>query len=135
MSRKLNDLSPRMLPLAERLLARCVEQGVAVAIVCTLRSPEEHAANLAKGTSRTKHSKHLDGDAIDICPYETWQAHGPDKLNWDTSDPTPWRTLGAIGESMGLRWGGRFKPLDRNGLGWDAGHFEYVEPVQGPRAA
>ena len=69
MSRKLDDLSPRMLPLAERLLARCVEQGIAVAIVDTLRTEAEHQANLARGVSWTKHSKHLDGDAIDVCPH------------------------------------------------------------------
>jgi len=124
-----------MLPLACELLARCTEQGIQVAIVDTLRTPEEHAANLKTGASRTKHSKHLDGEAIDICPYETWQAHGADKLNWDTSDPTVWFALGAIGERLGLRWGGRFRPLDKNGLGWDAGHFEYVETPTGPRVA
>lgn len=135
MSRQLDDLSPRFKPLAMALLARCVEQGIAVAIVDTLRTPEEHAANLKTGASRTTHSKHLDGDAIDICPYEQYALHGPDKLQWDTADPRVWFALGAVGEALGLRWGGRFRPLDRNGLGWDAGHFEYVPPSSGPRAA
>lgn len=85
----------------------------------TLRTPEEHAANLAKGVSWTKRSKHLDGDAIDICPYSTWDAHGPDKLNWDIGDPV-WQKIGALGEAIGLRWGGRWKVKDM-------GHFEYVE--------
>lgn len=119
MSRALDDLSPRFRPLAMELLARCVEQGIAVAIVDTLRTPAEHAANLAAGVSWTNRSKHLDGDAIDICPYATWSAHGPDKLNWDGADPI-WAKLGAIGESLGLRWGGRWKVKD-------LGHFEYVE--------
>lgn len=127
MSRSLDDLSPRMFPVACELLARCTEQGIAVAIVDTLRTPEEHAANLKKGVSWTTHSKHLDGDAIDICPYATWDVHGPDKLNWDGSDPV-WQKLGAIGEAIGLRWGGRWKVKD-----W--GHFEYVERDPGSRAA
>lgn len=126
MSRALDDLSPRFKPLAMELLARCVEQGVGVAIVDTLRTPEEQKANVAKGVSWTTHSKHLDGDAIDICPYSTWDAHGPDKLNWDVGDPV-WNTLGAIGEALGLRWGGRWKVKDM-------GHFEYVDR-DGPRAA
>ena len=120
MSRALNDLSPRFKPLAMELLARCLEQNVPVAIVDTLRTPAEHQANLAKGVSWTTHSKHLDGDAIDICPYSVWQEHGPDKLNWDVAAPV-WTKLGAIGEGLGLRWGGRWKVKDM-------GHFEYVDP-------
>lgn len=119
MSRALNDLSPRFKPLAIELLARCVEAGIPVLVVDTLRTPAEHTANLAKGVSWTNHSKHLNGDAIDICPYATWDAHGPDKLNWDAADPV-WTKLWAIGEALGLRWGGHWKVKD-------LGHFEYVE--------
>ena len=121
MSRRLDDLSPRFRPLACELLAKFTEAGIPVAIVDTLRTPAEHAANLAKGVSWTTRSKHLDGDAIDVCPYAVWDAHGPDKLNWDAGDPI-WTRLGEIGESLGLRWGGRWKVKDM-------GHFEYVAPV------
>lgn len=119
MSRRLDDLSTRFKPVAIELLARCVENGIHVLIVDTLRTPEEHAANLAKGVSWTKHSRHLDGDAIDICPYETYQLRGPDKLAWN--DGPTWERIGAIGEALGLRWGGRWKVKD-------LGHFEYVAP-------
>lgn len=119
MSRALNDLSPRFKPLAIELLARCVEAGIPVLVVDTLRTPAEHQANLAKGVSWTTRSKHLDGDAIDICPYDVFQANGPDKLHWQ--DGPVWHRLGAIGEGLGLRWGGRWKQRD-------LGHFEYVEP-------
>jgi peptidoglycan L-alanyl-D-glutamate endopeptidase CwlK len=117
MSRRLDDLSPRMLPLAERLLARCTEAGIQVAIVDTLRTPAEHAANLARGVSWTTRSKHLVGDAIDICPFAVWSSTGPDKLNWSPDDPV-WNVLGEIGESIGLKWGGRWKVRD-------LGHFEF----------
>ena len=120
MSRKLDDLSPRFKPLAMELLARCVEQGIHVLIVDTLRTPEEHAANLAKGVSWTTRSKHLDGDAIDICPYETYHLRGPDKLAWH--DGPTFQRIGAIGEALGLRWGGRWRVKD-------LGHFEYVAPA------
>lgn len=119
MSRKLNDLSPRFRPLAMELLARCVEAGIPVLIVGTLRTPAEHAANLAAGVSWTTHSKHLDGDAIDICPYETWDLHGPDKLAW--GDIPTFLRLGVLGEALGLRWGGRWTQKDY-------GHFEFVAP-------
>lgn len=118
MSRRLDDLSPRFRPLAMELLARCVEQGIAVMVVDTLRTKEEQAANIAKGVSWTSNSKHLTGDAIDVCPYETWEAHGPDKLNWNGSDPV-WARIGAIGEALGLRWGGRWVVKDM-------GHFEFT---------
>lgn len=118
MSRRLDDLDPKFKPLAMELLARCVEQGIAVMVIDTLRTPEEHAANLAKGVSWTKHSKHLDGLAIDVCPYHSYQINGPDKLAWDAADPA-WTAIGRIGEELGLRWGGRWKQKD-------LGHFEYV---------
>ena len=119
MSLKLDDLSPRFRPLAIELLARCTEQRIPIVIVDTLRTPDEHKQNLFKGVSWTNHSKHLDGDAIDICPFSTYDAHGSNKLLWDGGDPI-WQRLGAIGEALGLRWGGRWsKP--------DMGHFEFVE--------
>lgn len=118
MSRKLDDLSPRFRPLAVELLARLTEAGISVMVIDTLRTPEEHAANLAKGVSWTTRSKHLDGDAIDICPYAIFIADGPDKLLWDARHPV-WPKIGAIGEALGLRWGGRWKQKDM-------GHFEFV---------
>lgn len=121
MSRKLNDLAPTFRPLAFALLARLTEAGIPVLIVDTLRTPAEHAANLAAGVSWTTRSKHLDGLAIDVCPYDVYQLHGPDKLKWDSSDPV-WLTIGAIGEALGLRWGGRWTQKDM-------GHFEYVTPT------
>lgn len=121
MSRALDTLSLRFRPLAVELLARCVEAGLCVMIVDTLRTPAEHAANLARGVSWTTHSKHLSGDAIDLCPYMTWQLHGPDKLQWDPADPA-WAMLGRLGEDLGLRWGGRWRQKD-------LGHFEFAEPT------
>jgi hypothetical protein len=131
MSRALDDLSPRFRPLAVELLARLTEAKIPVLIIDTLRTPAEHAANLARGVSWTTRSKHLDGDAIDICPYSQYDAHGPDKLLWTASDPI-WQRIGVIGEALGLRWGGRWSIPD-------LGHFEYhgpvIEPSSSPRRA
>lgn len=118
MSRKLDDLSPQMLPLALQLIARCVEAGIMVMIVDTLRTEAEQQAYVAKGVSWTLKSKHLTGDAIDICPYETYALHGGDKLQWDAADPV-WQKIGAIGESVGLKWG-----VIKKGMRIDLGHFE-----------
>lgn len=119
MSRALDDLSPRMRPLAVELLARCVEAGIMVMIVDTLRTPEEQAANVSRGVSWTLRSKHLTGDAIDIAPFETFMLHGPDKIRWEETDAA-WQRLGEIGESLGLIWGGRWRQKD-------LGHFELSE--------
>ena len=124
MSRRLDDLDPRFRPLAIELLARCVEGGLCVMVVDTLRTAEEHRENLRRGVSWTTLSKHLDGLAIDICPYETWLLNGPDKLQWRADHPA-WQAIGAIGEGLGLRWGGRWTQRDM-------GHFEYAEPSTTP---
>ena len=107
MSRALNDLSPRFRPLAVEFLARLTEAGIPVMIIDTLRTPAEHAANLRKGVSWIAHSKHLDGNAMDVCPYAVYQADGPDKLDWDAGSPL-WPKIGMIAESCGLMWGGRW---------------------------
>lgn len=110
-----------MKPLAVELIARCVEAGIMVMIVDTLRTPAEQQANVAKGVSWTLNSKHLTGDAIDVCPYETYALHGPDKLKWDDTDPA-WQRIGQIGEALGLKWG-----VVKKGQRIDLGHFEYRE--------
>jgi hypothetical protein len=85
-------------------------------VIDTLRTEAEHQLNLANGVSWVKRSKHLDGLAIDICPYASYQLDGPDKLQWNTNDAV-WQKVGKIGENLGLTWGGRWKVKDM-------GHFE-----------
>jgi hypothetical protein len=115
MSRALDDLVPELRVKVYELLARCIEAGIPTIIIDTLRTPAEHQVNLARGTSWTPHSKHLDGRAIDVCPYQLFRLHGGDKLEWDANDPV-WQTIGEIGERLGLRWGGRWAQRDM-------GHF------------
>jgi peptidoglycan LD-endopeptidase CwlK len=122
MSRKLDDLSPKFKPKAIELLARCVEAGIPTMIIDTLRTQQEQAENIRKGVSWTKNSKHLPdlegkSNAIDVCPYDVYQVHGPDKLLWDGNDAV-WAKIGAIGEALGLTWGGRWAQKD-------LGHFEW----------
>ena len=117
MSRALDDLDERFKPIVFEFLARTVERGIPVLIVNTRRTAAEQAIHVANGTSWVKYSKHQDGLAIDIVPYLIYQEYGEDKLQWRGDDPI-WKKLGAIGERLGLRWGGHFR---------DYGHFEYVE--------
>lgn len=119
MSRRLDDLDARFRLVVFEFLARLTEAGIAVVIVDTLRTPEEHAENLRRRVSWTERSKHLDGLAIDVCPYQVYDASGPDKLQWDV-DSSLWPRIGEVGEKLGLRWGGRWKHADM-------GHFEWNE--------
>ncbi len=125
MDKSLGSLHVDFRPKAVELLAQITEAGIAVMIVNTMRTQTEQDAALASGNSWVKRSKHQDGKAIDICPFALYDAHGPDKLNWDTNDPVWWK-LGEIGEKLGLRWGGRFGQVDPRKIGKDPGHFELV---------
>ena len=118
MSRALDDLDPRFRWVAFEFLARLTEAGIAVMIVSTRRTPAEHAENLRRGVSWTPHSKHLDGLAMDVCPYSTWLLHGADKLEWNADDAV-WETIADMAEHLGLRSGYRWTQKD-------CGHVEYV---------
>jgi hypothetical protein len=129
MSRHLDDLAPVFRPLAVELIARLIEADIPHKIIDTRRTQSEQDAAVASGHSQVKHSKHQDGLAIDLCPWDQYLSVGADKLLWDTSMPSSviiWKRMGVIGKSLGLRWGGDFKPLNKLGLGWDPGHFEFI---------
>lgn len=57
------------------------------------------------------HSKHQYGLAIDVVPVVDSVAQ------WDNA--RLWKKIGAVGEQLGLRWGGRWHTL------YDPGHFEW----------
>jgi hypothetical protein len=135
MSRALDDLSSDLKPLAIEVLARLTERGIHVLIVDTLRTMAEHQANLANGSSAARLSKHLPrhmriaragtaedhkSDAIDLCLFEQYNLHGPDKLKW-TADPA-WDVIRDLGEGLGLRSGSRWASP------YDPGHLEWLFP-------
>lgn len=127
MDTSLNSLDPRFKPIAIELLARLTEARLPVIISNTRRTAAEQAAAIARHVSWVQHSLHQDGLAMDVVPYVQFQLHGEDKLQWNTVDPI-WVKIGAVGEKLGLRWGGRFAPLNVLGVGKDPGHFELVVP-------
>lgn len=128
MQPNLSDLSDAIRPKIEAFLSALNARGVLVKWTSILRTHEEQAENILKGVSWTTHSRHLpdaDGksNAIDICPIDRYalsSKHGEVcrdyAVNWDASHPV-WELLGTIGESCGLKWGGRWKEKDM-------GHFE-----------
>lgn len=47
-------------------------------------------------------------------------------LTTDAMGRELFRRYGVLAESFGFRWGGKFAPLDGNGLGWDCPHIELM---------
>ncbi len=112
MSKALNDLHVAFRPLAFELLARAVESRLQVVIIDTLRTAAEQAEYVRVGASKRPDSLHLHGLAIDVglaplLKLKNWAPQHED-----------WAKLGAIGEGLGLRWGGRWKSFP------DCPHFE-----------
>lgn len=123
-------LHPDLRSMVLSFLARCAERRIPLVIVETWRSAEAHDEDVANGRSWVKTSKHQhvvkrrlgavtiedpSSLAIDVAPYETYSLHGDDKVNWDAEDPI-WQTIGALGEQVGLKWGGRWKVRDMGHL-------------------
>ena len=106
MSRLLRDLNQNFYPTACEFLAKCVEARLNVMVIETRRTLAQHKENVANGVSWTRHSKHIDGNAIDIGIVELLSLP-----NWAPDHPL-WDRLGKIGESCGLKWGGRWKQRD-----------------------
>lgn len=116
-SRKLSDLHQACAQKAQAFLLACRSAGVDVLVTCTLRTSAEQAALWAQGRTapgpvvtwaKPGQSKHEAGRAFDVVPL---RAGVP---VWGTSgqDGALWRRLGAIGEGVGLTWGGRWSKPD-----------------------
>lgn len=82
-----------------------------VSLIEGRRSRERQSQLVAEGSSQTLESKHLQGLAFDFAfqgvGYRVPQVY--------------WEACGAIGEWLGLRWGGRWRSLK------DYGHLEAPE--------
>ena len=111
MDTSLESLDPSFRPKAEQLLNEAKGKGILLRVINTRRTATEQAINLKNGVSWVQHSKHQDGLAIDVCPYELLHEKG-----WKPESPL-WQQIGEIGKSLGLKWGGDWKVKD-------LGHFE-----------
>lgn len=94
-------------------LTECDRQGIKLKIIETYRTPQRQDSLKRRGRSmlsggRSKHQHYL---AIDVVPI----VNG--KPKWH--DRRLWNKIGVIGQSYGLKWGGRWRRL------YDPGHFEY----------
>ena len=95
-------------------------------VVCKLREiaglPIITEDEARRKITNTQFSKHTLGKAIDMVPILSTGII-PWKIK-DASTAALWLSIGEIGESCGLIWGGRWEPKGLWGIGWDPAHYE-----------
>jgi peptidoglycan L-alanyl-D-glutamate endopeptidase CwlK len=120
MSRRIEDLEPKVADMCHAFVAECEKQGISVIITSTYRSNEEQAALYALGRTKPGNrvtnakpgqSLHNYKVAFDFCPI----IHG--KAVWNNAEL--FERCGEIGESVGLQWSGRFLTFR------ESAHFEF----------
>lgn len=132
MSARIDDLEPSTRQLCLQFIELCRAAGCPVAICQTLRTKDEQELLYAKGRTRPgEPCHHTDGERpVGTCSVHPLGAtvtqvkksfHNfglafdflfvtqDGKRVWDG----PWNKAGALGESLGLTWGGRWKAPDR----------------------
>lgn len=143
-SRSTDELTQRFLFPFAKFCMYLVEAGVPFLIVQTLRSIDESADNIAKGTSWVSDplaSRHVDAylrgwdihgsDAADVVPYDTYLLHGADKLEWNTDDPV-WLKVRDAAARVGLGWGVVVMRQGRK-VQVDPGHVYWPGSIYGPQ--
>lgn len=133
--RDINLLHPALKPLALALVAKCKAQGIDILITETWRTKAEQDGLYAKGrtapgsivtNAKYPWSLHCWGVAFDFVPLK---AGKPDYGTISTFE-----RVGAIGESLGLEWGGRWQSfVDRphfqlRGYKWQNLQSKYGTP-------
>lgn len=113
-------LHPIVRAKAEQLVSLARGQGIAVKLTEGYRPPERQAELLTTGATNAKpgYSFHQYGLAFDLVPLD---AQG--KAWWEPGKAV-WQTIGRIGKSLGLTWGGDFRPTAKLPEG-DRPHFEF----------
>ena len=133
MSRRIEDLVPEMQEKAREFSWRMSEAGVPFIFTCTRRTLAEQQELYARGRTKpgkkvtwTLKSKHIDGLAFDIVICKAGIPQWDVKVDVDEDGIPDYTEAGQIGESIGLKWGGRWR--DSKGRpNPDFPHFELPE--------
>lgn len=117
MSSTLIDLDPDVRDMALDLLKRASDQGIQLVVTSTYRSFADQAKLYAQGRTEP--------GAIVTYAKPGWSMHNHRRafdvaIKTSPGDDTPanyfdgpWGTVGQLGESVGLEWGGRWSHADR----------------------
>lgn len=136
-SRRIEDLHPTVAAMAFNLLSKCKQAGIDIIITSTYRDHESQAALYAQGrtapgrkvtNARPGQSWHNWRLAFDVVPLRNgkpvWGTAGNgidnDPTDDDRDDLELWQRVGAIGESVGLEWAGRWTSFR------EFPHFQYT---------
>lgn len=136
-SRKLDDLLLPVKIKALNLIHECKALGIDLLVTSTYRDFEAQAALYAQGrtapgkivtNARSGQSFHNFRVAFDVVPLRSgkpvWGTTGNgidnDPTDDDKDDLELWQRIGAIGESLGLEWAGRWKRFR------EYPHFQYT---------
>ncbi len=125
-------LHQKVAEAAQKTIAETKNRGIIVAVHSGLRTAEEQEKLYAKGRTIVnpdgKSAARPMGNIItNARAYESWHSFGlavdivfkTDKGGWTwAKTPEEWGKLGAVGESFGLEWGGRWKKFP------DVPHFQ-----------
>lgn len=136
---------PKVLKLSNDLIAQALTKGLKVGVFSGLRPAAESARLYALGrTIRNPDGAGPDkfmGDIVSWAqPWQSWHNYGlafdlafvneKGKFWWPADESPHWQTLGAMGEGLGLIWGGRWpKPKT------DFPHFELRGKILGVKMA
>ena len=111
----LQALHPYFRDKVAALIQTCKAAGIELVIVESYRTAAKQAEYFAMGKEYTNtpggKSRHQYGLAVDVVPIVDSVAV------WNNA--RLWRKIGAAGERLGLRWGGRWRVV------YDPGHFEW----------
>ena len=139
MSRNIEDLTGEMQQKYSEFSERMRQAQNDYILTCTRRLEQEQLDNYKKGrkfengkwivvdpkkcVTWTLNSRHLTGQAFDICIMINGKPMWNAELDTDKDGVPEYTEAGLIGESIGLKWGGRF--LNKKGEpNPDAAHFE-----------
>jgi len=94
---------------AAALVNAAREAGIPLIVTSGRRTRAKQAALIRSGVTAAANSRHLYGRAFDV---------GVIGYQWRQVDPAIWRWLGEAWESIGGRWGGRFRDYDPIHFDW-----------------
>jgi peptidoglycan L-alanyl-D-glutamate endopeptidase CwlK len=116
---QLQRLQPKAAELAKQLITKAKEGGIVIKVIAGLRTVEEQEALYARGrtvpglkVTNAKRSVHNTGLAFDVGIFEG------DRL---VDESPKYKEVGTIGKSLGLVWGGDWRPIP------DEPHFETAD--------
>lgn len=90
------------------VLSDAMERRVYFVVTETVRSYERQKELFEAGKSRTMHSNHLIGKAVDVAPVVAFSGGTVSELTWDHQHPA-WRALGLLATKWNVTWGGNWE--------------------------